>query len=258
MFVHKTEHDHRADMVEVCRRIYNKGYVAASDGNVSIRLGPDRILVTPSGLSKGFLSPDQLIITDMAGNKLPPHTPANRDLQPSSEIKMHLEAYRQRADIGAVVHAHPPKATACTLAGISLARCILPEVVLTLVAIPTAEYATPSTFEVPQAIRDLIRNYDALLLERHGALTVGKDVYDAYFKLEKVEHTAEVTLAAASLGRVRGLSGEEVAKLEAVRRQMGLARPGDLRVCGECRLCYLRPRRRYRDRFAAWPSDSNP
>ena len=164
---------------------------------------------------------------------------------------MHLEAYRQRPDIGAVVHAHPPVATACTLAGVSLARCVLPEVVLTLVAIPTAGYATPSTDEVPDSIRDLIRDYDALLLERHGALTVGKDVFDAYFKLEKVEHTAEVTLAAMQLGGIRGLASEEVRKLESVRQSMGLSRRGvDARVCEDCRICarphHYRGRRRPR------------
>jgi L-fuculose-phosphate aldolase len=244
-YTRKTESDHRADIVEVCRRIYARGYAAASDGNVSVRLGPDRVLTTPSGLSKGYLTPDQLIAIDLESRRLPPFTTANRDLKPSSEIKMHLEAYRQRPDISAVVHAHPPVATACTLAGVSLARCILPEVVLTLVAIPTADYATPSTSEVPDSIRELIRDYDALLLERHGALTVGKDVYDAYFKLEKVEHTAEITLAARQMGRVRGMASEEVRKIEALRQEMGLSRQGvDRRTCQECRVCEASSRRR--------------
>jgi L-fuculose-phosphate aldolase len=244
-YTSKSESEHRADIVEVCRRIYAKGYAAASDGNVSVRIRPDRILTTPSGLSKGYMTPDQIIVTDLEGRKLPPFTAANRELKPSSEIKMHLEAYRQRPDIGAVVHAHPPVATACTLAGVSLARCVLPEVVLTLVAIPTADYATPSTDEVPDSIRELIRDYDALLLERHGALTVGKDVYDAYFKLEKVEHTAEITLAARQLGRVRGMASEEVRKIEALRQQMGLSRQGvDPRTCQECRVCERSGRRR--------------
>jgi L-fuculose-phosphate aldolase len=248
-YTRKPESEHRADIVEVCRRIYAKGFAAASDGNVSVRLGPDRILATPSGLSKGYMTPEQLIVTDLEGCRLPPFTAANRDLRPSSEIKMHLEAYRQRPDIGAVVHAHPPVATACTLAGVSLARCVLPEVVLTLVAIPTADYATPSTNEVPLSIRDLIRDYDALLLERHGALTVGKDVYDAYFKLEKVEHTAEITLAARQLGRVRGMASEEVRKIEALRQQMGLSRQGiDPRTCQECRVCGQGGRQRRRER----------
>jgi L-fuculose-phosphate aldolase len=245
LYTRKTESDHRADIVEVCRRVYAKGYAAASDGNVSVRIGPNRILTTPSGLSKGYLLTDQILITDLEGRRLPPLTAANRDLEPSSEIKMHLEAYRQRPDIGAVVHAHPPVAIACTLAGISLARCVLPEVVLTLVAIPTADYATPSTNEVPDSIRELIRDYDALLLERHGALTVGKDVFDAYFKLEKLEHTAEITLAARQLGRVRAMASEEVRKLEGLRQQMGLSRQGvDPRTCQECRVCDRTSRRR--------------
>jgi L-fuculose-phosphate aldolase len=246
-YTRKSEADHRADIVEVCRRVYQKGFAAASDGNVSVRLGENRILMTPSGLSKGFITADQLIVTDLKGERLPPHTEANRGLRPSSESKMHLEAYRQRSDIGAVVHAHPPVATACTLAGVSLARCILPEVVISLVAIPTAGYATPGSFEVPLSIQELIRTHDALLLERHGALTVGKDVYDAYFKMEKVEHTAEVTLAARQLGRLRALPPEEVRKLQATRRQMGLgAAAGQPSACDECRLCERRPRRRVR------------
>jgi L-fuculose-phosphate aldolase len=146
------------------------------------------------------------------------------------------------------VHAHPPIATACTLAGVSLARCILPEVVLTLVAIPTADYATPSTEEVPASISGLIRDYDALLLERHGAITVGKDVFEAYFRLEKVEHTAAVTLAAHQLGRrrPRPLSPEEMLRLQAVREQMGLgSRDLTAQSCGGCQLCdQRRPRRR--------------
>lgn len=246
----KTEWDYRADVVEVCRRIYQKGFAAASDGNVSVRLAPDRILMTPSGLSKGFIAPDQLIVTDMAGRMVARHSGAGRDLKPSSEIKMHLEAYSQRPDIGAVVHAHPPVATACTLAGVSLARCVLPEVVVTLVAIPTAGYATPSTEEVPASISSLIQRHDALLLERHGALTVGKDVFEAYFRLEKVEHTAEVTLAAYQFGRrrPRSLNADEIQRLQAVRDEMALPRR-DLaaEACGGCRLCAQRRPRRRRD-----------
>jgi L-fuculose-phosphate aldolase len=246
-YARRTESDYRADIVEVCKRVYAKGFAAASDGNVSIRLGPNRILMTPSGLSKGYMSPDQLIVTDLEGRKIPPFTAANRDLKPSSEIQMHLEVYRQRPDVGAVVHAHPPIATACTLAGVSLARCVLPEVVLTLVAIPTAGYATPSTEEVPLSIRELAKDYDALLLERHGALTLGKDVYDAYFKLEKVEHTAQITLAARQMGRIRSLAPEEVRKIETIRKEIGLSRQGvDPRICEECHACERPSRRRSR------------
>lgn len=237
-YTRRSETELRGDICEVCRRIHQKGYASASDGNVSVRVGDNRVLMTPSGISKGFMSADQVIVTDLDGQRIGPFTAANRDLKPSSEAKMHLEAYRQRPEIGAVVHAHPPVATACTLAGVSLARCMLPEVILSLVAIPTAGYATPSTTEVPASISGLIRDYDALLLERHGALTVGKDVYDAYFKMEKVEHTAQVTLAAMQLGRVRGLPSEEVLKLEAVRQSMGLSRRGvDARVCQDCQIC---------------------
>ncbi len=240
----KTEAEYRADMVEVCRRMHQRGYVAATDGNVSLRLGTDRLLFTPSGLSKGYLSADQLIVTDMAGHKQPPHTAANRQLQPSSEILLHLEVYRQRADVQAVVHAHPPVAVACTIAGVSLAQCVIPEVIVTFGAIPTAEYATPSSAEGSTAIRELIAQHDAILLDHHGTITVGHDVFDAYFKLEKVEHAAQVTLAAYQFGRVRGLPSAEVQKLFEMRERLGLGRDGGGPYCERCELCARLSRRR--------------
>jgi len=151
---------------------------------------------------------------------------------------MHLEAYRQRPDIGAVIHAHPPICVALSIAGISLARCLLPEVVVTLGLIPTAEYATPASAEGPGAIRDLIAKHDALIIQRHGTLTVGKDPFDAYLKLEKVEHLAHVTLILRQLGRETPLSPAEVAKLLRMRREKGLAREGEEEdFCASCGVC---------------------
>ena len=251
----RTEQAWREEIVRVCRLLHEKGYVAATDGNVSVRLSKNRVLSTPSGFSKGFLAPEQLIVTDLEGKKIPSREPARRDpsgralrlgsgqasgrsLEPTSELLMHLEAYRQRPDIGAVIHAHPPICVALSIAGISLARCLLPEVVVTLGLIPTAEYATPSSAEGPGAIRDLIANHDALVIQRHGTLTVGKDPFDAYLKLEKVEHLAHVTLILRQLGRETPLPPAEVAKLLQMRREKGLAREGEEEdFCASCGVC---------------------
>lgn len=223
----RTEQMWREEIVRVCRLLHEKGYVTATDGNVSVRLSENRILCTPSGFSKGFLSPEQLVVTDWEGEKIPSYEPTHRDLKPTSEILMHLEAYRQRPDVGAVVHAHPPICVALSIAGISLAKCLLPEVVVTLGLIPTTEYATPSSAEGPGAIRDLIANHDALVLQRHGTLTVGQDPFDAYLKLEKVEYAAYVTLILHLLGRETLLPPAEVAKLLRMRREKGLAKEGE-------------------------------
>ena len=234
----RTEQVWRKEIVRVCRLLHEKGYVAATDGNVSVRLGKNRILSTPSGFSKGFLAPEQLVVTDLEGRKIPSREPASRDLKPTSELPMHLEAYRQRPDICAVIHAHPPICVALSIAGISLARCLLPEVVVTLGLIPTVEYATPSSAEGPRAIRDLIANHDALVIQRHGTLTVGKDPFDAYLKLEKMEHAAYVTLLLRQLGRETPLPPAEVAKLLQMRREKGLAREGEEEdFCASCGVC---------------------
>jgi L-fuculose-phosphate aldolase len=194
------------DIVRICRMLHRKNYLAATDGNVSVRLG-DRVLITPSGVHKGLMEPDQVITVDLEGFVI---AGAGK---PSSEIQMHLLAYRLRPDVHAVVHAHLPYATSCTLAGVSLLEPILPEVVITLGGIPTAPYATPGTAEVPAAIRDFIMDFDAILLSRHGAMTVGRDVTDAYNKMEKLEHTARVVLAARLQGPVPPLPAAEVEKL---------------------------------------------
>ena len=238
----RTEQAWRKEIVRVCRLLHEKGYVAATDGNVSVRLGKNRILSTPSGFSKGFLAPEQLIVTDLEGKRLSSYSyyyePASRALKPTSELPMHLEAYRQRPDIGAVVHAHPPICVALSIADISLAKCLLPEVVVTLGLIPTTEYATPSSAEGPGVIRDLIVKHDALVIQRHGTLTVGQDPFDAYLKLEKVEHLAHVTLILRQLGRETPLPPAEVAKLLQIRREKGLAREGeDEDFCASCGVC---------------------
>src|SRR5206468_2719568 len=155
----------RADIVEVGRRMYARGYTASNDGNISVRLGSDRLLMTPKSVCKGFMTPDMMCITDLDGRKL------QGDRDPSSEMLMHLEVYRQRPDVHAVVHAHPPIATGFAVAGIPLDRAVLAEVLTTLGSVPIAEYATPSTRELPAAVAKYIKAHDGMLLANHGALT---------------------------------------------------------------------------------------
>lgn len=236
----RTEPLLREEVIQVCHLMWQKGYVAATDGNVSVRLGKDRFLCTPSGFSKGLIRAEELVVVDWEANPVGPAYGAARDLLPSSEMLTHLEAYRQRPDIQAVVHAHPPMAVALSIAGISLARCLLPEVVLAFCMIPTAEYATPSSAEGAAAIRELISRYDAVVLQRHGSLTVGRSAVDAYLKLEKLEATAVVTKTLVELGKDHPLPPEEVAKLVAWREAQGLMKPGQAEdLCTECGVCDL-------------------
>jgi len=215
----------RQEMVRVGQLLHQKGYVAATDGNMTVRLGDDRLLVTPSGASKGFMQPEQMILTDLGGRPLDAADGAAA--RPSAELRLHLEAYHQRPDIRAVVHAHPPLCTALTVAGLSLDACVIPEVVMTLGTIPTVPYATPTTAEGPEQARQWLRTRDALLLDRHGTLTLGQTLFEAYLKLEKIEHTAQIVIAAHQLGRVTTLTPEQMAKLIAIRKEHGWFREGD-------------------------------
>ena len=217
----------RRDIIGVCKRIYARGYVASNDGNVSVRVSEDRVLTTPTGMSKGFLTEEQLILCDMEGEKI------SGDLSPSSEVKMHIMVYQEREDVNAVVHAHPVTATGFAVAGIPLAQCVLPEVVITLGEIPIAEYGTPSTEEIPNSIRQYIQDYDAFLLANHGALTIGPDVVNAYHKMETLEHFAQITLVARQLGQVNVLSDRNVQKLMEVREKLGVKGRNPM-ICRQC------------------------
>jgi L-fuculose-phosphate aldolase len=212
----------RADIVEVGRRMYARGYTASNDGNISVRLGEGRLLMTPKGVCKGFMTPDMMCITDLDGRKIE----GERD--PSSEMLMHLEVYRQRPDVHAVVHAHPPTATGFAVAGIPLDRAVLAEVVTTLGSIPIAEYATPSTTELPEAVRKYIKAHDGMLLANHGALTVGADLFGAYYKMETIEHFAKISLVARLLGREHLIAREELERLQALRGTYGIKAPAPL------------------------------
>ncbi len=212
----------REQIVEVGRRLYARGYTASNDGNISVRLAGGRLLMTPKSVCKGFMGVDMMCITDLDGRKLA----GERD--PSSEMQMHLEVYRQRPDVNAVVHAHPPIATGFAVAGIPLDRAVLAEVVTTLGSVPIAEYATPSTKELPEAVRQYVKAHDGMLLANHGALTIGVDLFSAYYKMETIEHFAKISLVARLLGGERLLSRQEVDRLQGLRGMYGIASPAPI------------------------------
>jgi L-fuculose-phosphate aldolase len=227
-----SEREARRQIVEVCRRVYARGWITATDGNISILLAPDRVLATPTGVNKGTLVEDDLIVVDRSGTKITGTRP------PSSELRMHLAAYDERADVRAVVHAHPTNCIAFSLAGVSLAQCLLPEIVFTFGSIPTTAYTAPTTEEVPREIRKWLKDFDAMILDRHGSLTVGADVFAAYDKLERMEHVAEITFRARMLGPIRPLSPVQVEQLRQIGRGLGLP---DRKIlpspCDHCNAC---------------------
>ncbi|MEJ6950387.1 class II aldolase/adducin family protein [Halanaerobiaceae bacterium ANBcell28] len=226
----KSEFELKKEICEVGRRIYNNGFVAANDGNISVRIGANEVLTTPTGVSKGFMTPDMIVKADMNGNVI------SGKLRPSSELKMHLDVYKQRDDVKSVVHAHPPTATGFAVAGIPLEEMIMPEVIITLGTIPIAKYGTPSTDEIPMAVREHLDCYDGFLLENHGALTVGSDLMNAYFKMETIELAAKINLTARQLGGVKEISKDNVDKLYDVRKKLGVQgnHPATCMDCGSC------------------------
>src|SRR6187431_2997545 len=218
----RVEEQLRAEIVEAGRRMYSRGYVASNDGNISARLDDSRLITTPKSVSKGFMTPDMMVIVDYDGRKI------SGERDPSTELPMHLEVYRNRPDVNAGVHAHPPLATGFAVAGIPLTRAVLAEVVTTLGSIPIAEYGTPSTAELPAAVRKYIKAHDGMLLANHGAVTCGKDVMSAYYKMETIEHFAKISLVARLLGGENLISREEVERLQGLRGMYGIAAPAPL------------------------------
>lgn len=190
----------RQEIVRIGQLMYDKGLVVGADGNISARVGRDSFLVTPSGLPKGMLQADQLIVVDGQGRPVGSYLARNRNLTPTSELHMHLEAYRQRPDVNAVVHAHPPTTIALSIAGISMIEPYLPETLVMLGEVPTAPYSLPSSSENADAIRELILTHDAIVLQRHGSLTVGRSILEAFLRLETLEQTAKVLFMLAQLG----------------------------------------------------------
>jgi|SRR3989338_379537 len=206
----KTEREYRAELVEVCRWMYQKNLITSTDGNVSVRVKEDRMLITPSGVHKGFLTPDQLVVTNLNGKKI------SGQFNTSSEIQMHVAIYEERKDIYAVIHAHPIHCIAFTLAGCDLGKDYLPEVILSLGEIPIVSYSTPTSYEVPEKIKDHIKDHDALILDRHGTLTLGKNLWEAFNKLERMEHVAQVMFVARQLGPLKHLSQDQLQKLSQI------------------------------------------
>jgi len=203
----KREDAIKTEIIEVCKRMYQGGFAAANDGNVSVKISKDKIVVTPTGKSKGFLKQKDLLLINLKGKIL------KGSSKPTTELAMHLFIYQKRKDVKAVVHAHPPCSTAFAVAAIGLDKYVLPEVIVSLGNIPLAKYATPSTKEVPDSISNLIKNHDAILLKNHGVVTVGKNVKDAYHKLERVEHFAKILYLAKGLGKIDELTDKDVKKL---------------------------------------------
>ena len=203
----------KEDLCEAGRRLYANGFIAAMEGNLSVRTGENEVIGTPAGVCKGYLTPEMLVTCDMEGKE-------RSSGRISTEIQMHLAVYRARPDVKAVVHAHPPKCTGFAVAGVPLDRAVLAEVVVTLGCIPLADYATPSTKELAESVDRLVRTSDGVLLSNHGALTVGRDILDAYYKMEVIEHFAEITLISRQLGGERLLPRGEVSRLLDLRQKV--------------------------------------
>lgn len=197
----------RSELIKFCHKVYEKGFVAAYDGNLSVRIDPNKILITPSGVCKGDLTEENLIEIDYNGR------PLSGSKKPSTEFKIHTLAYKNRKDVNAVVHAHPVNATALAAIGEGITQPIFPEVILSLGKVPLCKYGTPSTDQLPDSMLPHIEFAWALLLENHGAVSFGKNIEDAYFKMEKLEHASEVLIKAKSIGRVKTLPLQKLKEL---------------------------------------------
>lgn len=214
---------------EIGRRVWTRGYVAANDGNISAKLNDKEVLTTPTGVSKGFMTPDMIIKVDMNGKVLS----GSSKYRPSSEVKMHLDVYKEREDVKSVLHAHPPYCTSFAVAGIPLNQCVLPEAIIVIGSVPIAEYGLPSTNELPDNIRPYLQKSEAILMQNHGALTVGADLVSAYHRMETLEHTAKIIHLSRQLGNVNVLPQNEVDRLMALR--------GNYNVQGKITACQAAP-----------------
>jgi L-fuculose-phosphate aldolase len=204
----------RREIVRVGQLMYERSYVVSSDGNISVRLDDGRIVATPTQVSKGRMTEEMLAVTDADGKPL-------TDKRASSELAMHLLIYRERADVRAVCHAHPPHGSAFAVAGLAIDQPILSEVILTLGCVPLAEYGTPSTEELTEAMRPFVKHHHALLMANHGAVAYGADVWQAFDRLETLEHTAKIAILARALGGARNLPPDSIEKLIDIRERAG-------------------------------------
>ena len=192
----------KEQICDICHKMWQLGWVAANDGNISVKLEDGTFLATPTGISKSFITPDKLVHIDENGDVLD----GTDGYRPSSEIKMHLRCYKEREDVGAVLHAHPPVATGYAVAHKPLDEYSMIETVIALGSVPVTPYGTPSTYEVPDAIAPYLGEHDALLLMNHGALTVGTDLLTAYYRMETLELFAKISLNAHLLGGAKEIS----------------------------------------------------
>jgi L-fuculose-phosphate aldolase len=216
----------RREVVRVGKLMYERSYVVSSDGNVSVRLDDGRIVATPTQVNKGRMTEEMLAVTDIEGKPLD-------DRRASSELAMHLLIYREREDVRAVCHAHPPHGSAFAVAGLAIDAPILSEVILTLGCVPLAEYGTPSTDELTEAMRPLVKHHNALLMANHGAVAYGSDVWQAFDRLETLEHTAKIAILARALGGARDLPPDSIEKLIDIRERAGyLDERGRCQSCG--------------------------
>ena len=213
-----TEYEIKKQICEIGKRIYNKGMVASNDGNISVKLNDNEFLCTPTGVSKGFMTPEYICKVDRDGNVLQ----ANGNFKPSSEIKMHMRVYQERPDVNSVVHAHPVYATSFAIAGIPLTQPIMPEAVIALGCVPIAKYGRPSTMEIPDAVSEYVQYFDAVLLENHGALTYSDSLLNAYLKMESVEFYAQLLYQSRLLGGPKEFTPQQVEDLYEIRRQFGM------------------------------------
>lgn len=216
----------REQMCLIGQLMHRNGYIDGAGGNISARLDSDHILTTPSGLAKGFMTPDQIIIVDVNGNRV--DTSIHKHLRPTSEIAMHLACYRQRPDIQGVVHAHPPTAVALTIAGYDFSDIPIPEVIILLGLIPSLPYANPTSDENKEQIAQAIREHDVLMLTYHGSLTAARSLWDAYLRLENLEHSAKIIYMVQQLGGPKTfLRRADINTLIAIRERLGLLRPNE-------------------------------
>ena len=213
-----SEYEVKQQICEIGSRIYKNGFVAANDGNITVKIGDNELLTTPTGISKGFMTPDMIIKVNMSGEVLS----SNSKYKPSSELKMHLRVYKEREDVFSVIHAHPPYATGFAIAGIPLTKQIMPEAIISLGSVPIAAYGTPSTDEIPNAVSKYLQDYDAVLLENHGALSYGSDLINAYYKMESLEFYAKLTFISTLLGGPKELSNDQIEKLYEIRKKLGV------------------------------------
>ena len=208
----------REQICDVCHKMWQLGWVAANDGNVSVKLDDGTFLATPTGISKSFITPEKLVRIDANGEVLE----GQEGAKPSSEIKMHLRCYQEREDVRAVVHAHPPTATGFAVAHLDMDRYTMIETVIAIGSIPVTPYGTPSTYEVPDAIAPYLKEHDVMLLENHGALTVGTDLINAYYRMETLELYAKISLTAHLLGGEKEISQKNINRLIGMRKGYGV------------------------------------